>query len=178
IPRTLVSRLRCGVNVSSETAKSYEKGSNAQIYTYLQVKEDGLSLFGFATLAEKSMFLNLISVSGVGCKVAQAILSGIAVNDLAAAIYSGNTATLTKIKGLGKKTAERLVLELREKVSCADGIGSAVEERRFGKDANDAISILKSLGLNIQDAEQRVETVQKLGAQTTEEIVNMALKIS
>lgn len=100
--------------VSSFTQEKCQVGQRCRLYAYLQVKEDGLSLFGFATEEEKNMFLRLISISGIGCKVAQAILSGMDCNALAVAIFNGDTKQLTKIKGLGKKTAERIVRTQRK----------------------------------------------------------------
>ena len=128
------------------------------------------------------MFLNLISVSGVGCKVAQSILSGIDSNSLAQAIYTGDTKLLTKVKGLGKKTAERLVLELREKVMVdASQIETPIAKHLdapLTKDMQNAIAVLCSLGKSQQDAEKLVDAASKLGATTTEELINMAFRIN
>ena len=91
-------------------------GDNARLFTYMNVKEDEISLFGFLTLEEKNMFLKLITVSGVGPKMALGILSGLSLSDLAVAIKGEDIKLLSTIKGLGKKTAERLVLELKDKI--------------------------------------------------------------
>ena len=88
-----------------------------EAYTDLQVREDGVSLFGFVSLEEKKMFLQLVTVSGVGPKMGIAILSGMSVQDIAVAIASSDVKLLSSVKGLGKKTAERIILELREKVN-------------------------------------------------------------
>ena len=166
------------LNVSANTLADCVIGEQKQLFCYLQVREDGLTLFGFSTKTEKNMFLQLISVSGVGCKVAQAILSGMEAQQLAAAIYNQDVKTLTKIKGLGKKTAERLVLELKEKV---DGAiyesGVAVVNVGVDKEMANAVVVLTSLGLSPEDAQTRIEAASQLGAQTTQELVNMALKI-
>ena len=92
------------------------------MYTYFQVKEDGVALFGFDTKEEKTMFLKLISVSGIGPKIGIGILSGMRVCDLATAIATSDVKTLSKIKGLGKKSAERIILELRESVSAGSSV--------------------------------------------------------
>ncbi|MCM1534238.1 MAG: Holliday junction branch migration protein RuvA, partial [Corallococcus sp.] len=84
---------------SNFTLAECKKGQTKKLYAYLQVKEDGVALFGFASKEEKTMFVRLISVSGVGCKVALSILSGMDCNSLAAAIFNGDTKLLTKIKG-------------------------------------------------------------------------------
>lgn len=170
------------VSATTPTLATLTVGQNVKLFTHLQVREDGISLFGFATLEEKTMFLNLISVSGVGCKVAQSILSGIDSNTLAYAIYTGDTKQLTKVKGLGKKTAERLVLELKEKVMVdATQIETPIAKHLdspLTKDMQNAIAVLCSLGKSQQDAEKLVEAASKLGANTTEELINMAFRIN
>ena len=168
--------------VSNYTVAECQLGQKQKLYTYLQVKEDGISLYGFGTLEEKNMFLRLISVSGVGCKVALSILSGMDSNSLAIAIFNGDTHLLTKIKGLGKKTAERLVLELKEKV-----VVEATEVKMpilnsldvpLTKEMQSAVAILCSLGKSQAESERLVDAANKLGATTCEELVNMAFRIN
>ena len=167
--------------VSSYTLADCKVGQKQRLYAYLQVKEDGVQLFGFSTEEEKKMFLRLISVSGVGCKMAQAVLSGMDSNSLAVAIFNGDTKQLTKIKGLGKKTAERLVLELKEKVivdASALNTDVAISNAAISKDMQDAIAILCSLGKSQADAEKLIDAASKLGANTATELVNMAFRIN
>lgn len=167
--------------VSSYTLADCKVGQKQRLYAYLQVKEDGVQLFGFSTEEEKKMFLRLISVSGVGCKMAQAVLSGMDSNSLAVAIFNGDTKQLTKIKGLGKKTAERLVLELKEKVivdASAMDTDVAISNAAISKDMQDAIAILCSLGKSQADAEKLIDAASKLGANTATELVNMAFRIN
>lgn len=167
--------------VSSYTLADCKVGQKQRLYAYLQVKEDGVQLFGFSTEEEKKMFLRLISVSGVGCKMAQAVLSGMDSNSLAVAIFNGDTKQLTKIKGLGKKTAERLVLELKEKVivdAAALDTDVAISNAAISKDMQDAIAILCSLGKSQADAEKLIDAASKLGANTATELVNMAFRIN
>lgn len=168
--------------VSNFTLSECKLGQKQRLLTYMQVKEDGIALFGFATTEEKNMFLRLISVSGVGCKVAQAVLSGMDSNSLAIAIFNGDTRLLTKIKGLGKKTAERLVLELKEKVVVD---ANAVElpilnslDVPLTKEMHNAVAVLVSLGKSQADAEKLIDAASKLGASTTEELINMAFRIN
>lgn len=168
--------------VSSYTLSECRIGQKQKLLTYLQVKEDGVALFGFATAEEKNMFMRLISVSGVGCKVALAVLSGMDSNSLAIAIFNGDTRLLTKIKGLGKKTAERLVLELKEKVVVD---ANAVElpilnslDVPLTKEEQNAVAVLMSLGKSQVDAEKLIDAASKLGATTTQELVNMAFRIN
>lgn len=167
--------------VSSYTLADCKVGQKQRLYAYMQVKEDGVQLFGFSTEEEKKMFLRLISVSGVGCKMAQAVLSGMDSNSLAVAIFNGDTKQLTKIKGLGKKTAERLVLELKEKVivdASAFDTDVAISNAAISKDMQDAIAILCSLGKSQADAEKLIDAASKLGANTATELVNMAFRIN
>lgn len=170
------------LSVSGFTMADCQIGKKQRLYIYMQVKEDGISLFGFSTLEEKNMFLRLISVSGVGCKVAQAILSGMDSNSLALAIFNGDTRLLTKIKGLGKKTAERLVLELKEKVvvDAKDMVLPIAQnpDLQINKDMQNAIAVLVSLGKSQADAEKLVDAAAKLGASTTEDLINMAFRIN
>ncbi len=168
--------------VSTSTLYDCTIGQKKRLYCYMQVREDGISLFGFATIEEKNMFENLISVSGVGCKVAISVLSGMDANTLALAIFNGDTKQLTKIKGLGKKTAERLVLELKEKVMVdATQVELPIAQNpdvKLTKDMQNAIAVLCSLGKTQADAEKLVDAASKLGAVTTEELINMAFRIN
>lgn len=170
------------LSVSDYTAAECEVGETRRFYTYLQVKEDGIALFGFAESAEKNMFLNLISVSGVGCKVAQSILSGMDCGSLAAAISIADIKSLCKIKGLGKKTAERIVLELKDKVlepgTSAMPLVDGRSAPTVSKDMLDAVAVLCSLGKSQAEAERLVEAASKLGAVTAKELVNMSFRIN
>lgn len=174
------------LNAGAYTQHDCAIGSKQKLFTVMQVKEDDISLFGFSTREEKNMFLLLTSISGVGPKVAIGVLSGMDCNTLAAAIFNGDTKSLTKIKGLGKKTAERIVLELKEKVvvdSVYLGMGqqsfdfAAEKTDDLSPEAQKAVAILCSLGKSQTDAEKLVLAVVKLGATTTEEIVNMAFRM-
>ena len=170
------------LSVSGYTMADCQIGKKQRLYVYMQVKEDGICLYGFSTTEEKAMFLHLISVSGVGCKVAQSILSGMDCNSLAAAIFNGDIRQLTKIKGLGKKTAERLVLELKEKVvvEAKDMVLPITQnnDTPINKEMANAIAVLCSLGKSQADAEKLVDAAAKLGASTTEELINMAFRIN
>ena len=102
---------------SAGAAAKLQGAAEGEVYVYTAVREDGIFLYGFATPEEKSMFLKLVSVSGVGPKMGIAVLSGMNLSALALAIATSDVKTLSKIKGLGKKTAERIILELREKIT-------------------------------------------------------------
>lgn len=136
----------------------------AKVYTYMHVREDAVSLFGFASLEEKRMFMNLISISGIGPKMAIQILSGMSARMLASAVVNKNVSMLTKIKGLGKKTAERIVLELKEKVeenvktqNPTDGFVELVPETGLTSEMIDAIAVLVELGIKKEEATKMVK---------------------
>ena len=165
--------------VSASTNTVYNtanKNDVVTLLTYLYVREDEMRLFGFENAQEKSLFLHLISVSGVGPKVAMSILSGMTASNLASAISTGNVKLLASIKGLGKKTAERIILELRDKLGVEGEIASSNTSIMAGITPNmtDAIETLVLLGVNKQDATNTVKSVATEGM-SAEQIVKVAL---
>lgn len=148
--------------VSAFTAKKLTVGSDAVLYTYLSVREDGISLFGFSSVAEKSLFMRLIGVSGIGPKGAVAILGGMSTEELCACIASGNASALSCIKGVGKKTAERIVMELKDKVS-ADGAAIQTDTKPPEGVAAEAVEVLVALGYKRDAAERAVKAAYKDG---------------
>lgn len=148
------------------------------IYTYTQVKEDGIALFGFDTIEEKKMFLKLISVSGVGAKMGVTVLGRMNLKDLALAIATSDVKSLSRVKGLGKKTAERIIVELREKVSAEDTepLPAGVAPAASGSDAENAVTALMSLGYNRVTSVKAVNAALADGASTVEEIIAAALR--
>ncbi len=146
-----------------------------KVYCLLNVREDDMSLFGFASKQEKAMFQKLVSVSGVGPKLALTVLSGMTVGQFAATVVCADWSTLSKIKGVGKKTAERIVLELRDKVS-KDYVDGDIDAVAPPADLNeDAVLALMTLGYNRQEASAAVGRVQKEGL-TLEQLIFNALK--
>lgn len=168
------------VNCSAAAMQRLLEKREGGVYTYLQVKEDGISLFGFNTLEEKQMFLKLLSVSGVGAKMAINVLSGMSLADLALAIASSDIKGLSKIKGLGKKTAERIIVELRESVShLASGevtSAKAAVLKGTNQDGDNAITALMTLGYTRAVAASAVEKAIAGGADTLEKIIAEALR--
>lgn len=138
-----------------------EVGSSATILTYLHVREDAMQLFGFATDEERVFFKLLISVNGIGPKIAQGILSRIAVSDLKQHISKENISALTAIPGVGRKTAERLVIDLRDKIGKIDTAGSASSAQPDGEEElrQEALLALTSLGYNRPIAEKALRQV-------------------
>lgn len=151
--------------------------NGGEVYTYLAVKEDGVSLYGFDNLAEKNMFLQLITVSGVGPKMGIAVLSSTSLNDLAMFIATSDVKSLSKIKGLGKKTAERIIVELREIMQKAPIEKSASKvTAKLSLDGENAVLALMSLGYNRTDATEAVERSISDGNSTLNGIITGALR--
>jgi len=142
------------------------EGARAQLRCYTHVREDALQLFGFLTSEEEELFHLLISVSGVGPKLGINILSGMPATELASAILHGELARLTKIPGVGKKTAERLVLELKDRLRTSSLVNGARPSRPPAANADEALlSALVNLGYRPAAAERTAETVRRnLGA--------------
>ncbi len=162
--------------VSDKCISALSGSENVKIYTYLSVREDDVSLFGFYSEEERTMFEKLISISGIGPKVAIAVLSEISAGELAGKIISADTKALNKIKGVGKKTAERIVLELKDKVGKEFSAEQSDEiAENFDEQANDAVMALMTLGFTRKEAENKVAKVDKTGL-SPEEVVFMALK--
>ncbi len=166
--------------ISSNTLVSLPmEGETAKVLTYLQVSENtGVCLYGFANEEEKALFLKLITVSGVGPKMAITILSGMKLSDLIISISSEDVGLLSKIKGLGKKTAERICLELKDKISAGtlpllddNEVKGAYNENAL----NDAVETLISLGVNKNEA-YRLARSKATAETTAEEIILKVLR--
>ncbi|MCK6556845.1 Holliday junction branch migration protein RuvA [Candidatus Binatia bacterium] len=153
-----------------------EPGHPVQLLIHTHVREDTLQLFGFLDRVERDLFLLLLGVSGIGPRLALNILSGTAAEELEAALESGNLNRLVAIPGVGKKTAERLVVELRDKVAAArGGRGPSASTLVTGVEA-EAVSALVNLGYKRPDAERAVRTAAATGASDLEAIIRTALK--
>ena len=146
------------------------------VYTYLAVREDAISLYGFISIEEKDMFLNLITVSGVGPKMAIGILSNMDLQSLAFKIASSDIKGLSQVKGLGKKTAERIILELREKIGAIDSDGVITVKEQAVEVDNDAVIALMSLGFNKSESIKVLTEGAKQGVKGLENLISYALK--
>jgi Holliday junction DNA helicase RuvA len=163
------------VHISISTFEKLGDAESVSLYTYLAVREDALDLYGFFTQSEKEMFELLISVSGIGPKLAQGILSGIQIDELNEALKTGNIARLVAIPGIGRKTAERLLVELRDKVESLAISMDAKSSVSFSV-RNDAIAALTNLGYNRTNAERVVKNIiDKTPDATIEELIKDAL---
>jgi Holliday junction DNA helicase RuvA len=147
-------------------------GAQARLFTELVVREDAMQLYGFATVEERELFRQLTSVSGVGPKVALAVLSGMSVPEVETALVAGDHARFQKISGIGKRTAERLVVELKDKIvpSGAPSVARAASDDQPVTLARDA---LLGLGYSLSEADAMVAAA---GGETPEEIIANALR--
>ncbi len=151
-------------------------GGRMKLYAALSVREDALELFGFHSREEKRMFERLRSVSGVGPRLALAILSAMPLSELSIALVAGDAAALTRVPGIGKKTAQRLVLELRDKVDNAELTGqSAAAAVPAGSAESEAIAALMALGYASSEAARAVSAVAGKAAKA-DEMIFLALK--
>lgn len=165
--------------------RKLKQGEIAELYTYLQVKEDGVTLFGFESVKEKELFLKLISVSGVGPKMGIAILASLSADEFLTAVATADVKRLSTVKGLGKKTAEKIVLELHGKISAAEIMTASGDLTtpmqmetpvRLSAQDEEAISALMGLGFTRNESTQAVKKAHDLGANTVEEIIMKALQ--
>jgi Holliday junction DNA helicase RuvA len=151
--------------------------SNVTLLIHTQVREDAISLYGFLTSREKHLFELLISASGVGPVLALKILSGMSVDDLVPAVRTGDLARLTRIPGVGRKTAERMVVELRDKLAAMEGPEDARHPVTTTGTSGDVVSALLNLGYEQRTAEQAVERAKKDGAmETFEDLLRATLQ--
>jgi Holliday junction DNA helicase RuvA len=150
------------------------------LYTHLLVREDAQQLFGFSREREREVFRALLKVSGVGAKVALAILSGMDGETFARCVHDGDTASLTRLPGIGKKTAERVVMEMRDRLAGLPGPGSPAPGTGAAAlpaqdPVSEAVSALIALGLKPQEASRRIAALEAEGL-APEELVRRALR--
>ncbi|UPG85057.1 Holliday junction branch migration protein RuvA [Luteibacter aegosomatis] len=179
-PSLLIEVGGVGYEVDAPMSTIYDlpaTGKEVILLTHYAVKEDGVSLYGFLREAERAMFRHLLKVSGIGAKIALAVLSGVATDELSRLVHAGDVVALTKIPGIGKKTAERMVVELRDRV---DAVGvrlpvSAVGEPVPADPAGEATVALQQLGYKPPEAIRLVAKVAADG-DSAEAIIRKALR--
>ena len=163
------------VSVPATTAEGLAEGTAARLFTHLHVREDALTLYGFASREDLRLFEQLISVSGVGPRVALGLLSTLDYARLTSAIASGHSDVLRKVPGVGQKTAERIVLDLRDKVTPpAEIVGETVVSPKKQADA-DVIAALMGLGYSQVESAQAAERLDVNGDTPLEERIRIAL---
>ena len=165
------------VLATSSLCTNCRLGEMAQVFVYQAVKEDSITLYGFYTREEKSMFLRMITVSGVGPKSALQLLSAVSPQDIAVALVTGDAKMLTKAPGIGNKTAQRMILELREKVKNEELIQTEPIDAAYvpTDDSAEAVTALMALGIPRSEA---VRVIQSVARQATgvEDMIRLALK--
>ena len=168
--------LYCSLNTMQD---ALPVGEMMRVYTYLNVTQDGITLFGFATKEEREMFLRLTTVSGIGPKTAIGILGSMSMRDLTLAIVMGDTAVLSRAPGIGKKTAQRIALELKEQISSdeVEGLSAFVPGAAAAVSQSDPITeamiALQSLGYTQGEAMQALSSVKDKSDQP-DELVRLA----
>lgn len=164
------------INISLHTYSLLPEGENLKLFTFLQVKEDSHTLFGFVEKQERELFKMLISVSGIGANIARTMLSSLAPQQIIHAIASNDVATVQSIKGIGAKTAQRVILDLKDKVLKVYNLDevSAIESNT---NKEEALSALEVLGFARKSAEKVMEKINKdTPNATVEDLIKQALK--
>ena len=170
---------------SGSAFKKIAIGEIAELYTYLQVKEDGVTLFGFATPQEKELFLKITSVPNVGPKLGISVLTCLTPDEFLSAVATADVKKLSSVKGLGKKTAEKIVLELHGKISAAEVMSASGEDismrvetaaPALSKNDEEAVSALMSLGFTKSESMGAVKRAKEQGATRVEDIIKKALQ--
>jgi holliday junction DNA helicase RuvA len=165
------------VNISLNTYSHIQNLEQGKLFTHLQVKEDGHVLYGFFEKAEKEIFLLLIGISGVGAATARMMLSSLKPEEVSRAIIQSNVKLLESVKGIGKKTAERLVLELKDKLS-KHSVNETISPAWSNSLEQDALNALVALGISRQQAEQSIQkvTLAEPSVSKLEDLIKKALK--
>jgi holliday junction DNA helicase RuvA len=165
------------VNISLTTYSSIQNITEGKLFTYLQIKEDGHTLYGFFEKEEKEMFVLLIGVSGIGAATARMMLSSLVPAEIVKAIQQGNVKLIESVKGIGKKTAERLILELKDKVS-KHATSTDIVLTQGNRLQQDALNALVALGINKNQAEQSIQKIILAEPSVTqlEDLIKKALK--
>ena len=171
------------VEVTTTAAADLAASPEVDLHTHLIAREDGQALYGFANVAERDLFRALVKVSGIGPKLAIALLSTVSPAEFSAAVANGNTATITRVPGVGKRTAERLIVELKDKVDALAAVGVNGDGKAHSP-AREAAEALVALGYRESEAAQAVAAAREHAGeaggpgeeQTVEELVAEALR--
>lgn len=163
------------ISTSEPCVRKANVGDVVKVYTYLHVREDILDLYGFLSDEELNLFKMLISVSGVGPKVGLGILSSVSPSEFALAVVTGNVKAITKAQGVGPKMAQRIILELKDKMKKAEIAEMPEEYEAFTDDTNEAVSALMVLGYSRAESQRAVAKAGLEGG--LEETIKRALKI-
>jgi holliday junction DNA helicase RuvA len=166
------------INISLNTFAAIGNQQQIRLFTHLSIKEDAHILYGFYEEDERSLFLNLISVSGVGANTARIILSSLNTNEAIDAISGGNVAILQRVKGIGTKTAQRIVVDLKDKVSRTTGLTSEKTGLAYNTNKDEALSALLILGFNKVSVDKVLaRLLQNEPSAPVERLIKEALKV-
>lgn len=169
------------VNITLSTYSALEGKQSAKLYLYEAVREDAFTLYGFATKEERQMFLLLISVSGVGANTARMILSSVSTAELRDAVVLGNEGLLKGVKGIGLKTAQRIIVDLRDKVAGVEVSGSSSNSGSASQSsavADEAAQALVMLGFTVSAVKKAVQKITSENpSSTVEQVIKQALKM-
>ncbi|MDR2918551.1 MAG: Holliday junction branch migration protein RuvA [Tannerella sp.] len=166
------------IHISLTTYSAFQDQPNGKIYIYEVIREDAHLLFGFATKEERNLFLLLTSVSGVGPNTARMILSSMPPGELVHIIADGDEKTLTLVKGIGSKTAQRIIVDLKNKVKPVEGKMNTGSATAYNETAEEAIAALVMLGFPKAASQKAIETILKKTPDTTvEQLIKTALKM-
>ena len=173
-----VGGLGIKVNISANFASKLVKENLITLVTYLNVREDALDLYGFKNDSERNLFLMLISISGIGPKLAVSILSGVELEELKSNILSGDIKSLTSIPGVGAKTAKRIIIELKDKLSRTTTTELGFEDNFVSKISKDVLSALVGLGYSESIAVEVIKRINPANSdKSIESLIKEALKI-
>jgi len=183
-PQLLIDVQGVGYEVDASMSTFYQQsdlGLEVTLHTHMVVREDAQLLYGFATESERSLFRNLIKINGVGPKLALTILSGMSADEFIACILEGDAAALVRMPGIGKKTAERLIIELRDRLkdnipqgNAAPSLATSVSSSS-NSPVSEAVSALVALGYKSQEASRMVRSINVEGLDT-QDIIRLSLK--
>lgn len=176
-----VAGIGYNIRISSGTASLLPPvGEEAKLYTYTSVREDAIALYGFLTKDDLDIFKLLIGVNGIGPKGGQSILSVMSPDELRFAILSGDAKMIAKAPGIGAKTAQRIILDMRDKVSLEDTLHAGEEEIRVDPSVSDAlreaVEALTALGYGVTEATRAVKAVEDTEQMTVEDILKASLR--
>ncbi|GIM56302.1 Holliday junction branch migration protein RuvA [Capnocytophaga canimorsus] len=165
------------VNITLNTYGTLPQSEAIKLYTYLQIKEDAHNLYGFLTKAEREVFVLLISVSGVGAGTARTMLSSLTAAQVRSAIINGDVATIQSVKGIGAKTAQRVILDLKEKMTKLQDFED-IPYNEVNTNKEEALAALEVLGFVRKQAEKVVDRIMRTSSEqlSVEEIIKQALK--
>ncbi len=164
------------VNITLQTYSKIQQLDQCRLYTHLQIREDAWVMYGFAEEQERATFRQLLSISGVGAATARIILSSLTTEELERAVATDDSKTLERVKGIGAKTAQRIVLELKGKLTISKNITDS-SVKLHNTTQEDALIALVNLGINKAVAESAIKKIKDASALTVEELIKQALRV-